>query len=64
MGYFKKHWSADLQEDVAKCVEEVVWASPVFPVLLLIEFSLRSDGYCLVVVPHRGHPHNQKREKD
>jgi hypothetical protein len=27
MGYFKKHWSVDLQEDVMKCIEEVVWAS-------------------------------------
>ena len=36
MGYFKKHWSADLQEDIAKCVEEVVWARFIFPVLLLI----------------------------
>ena len=24
MGYFKKHWSADLYEDVLKCVEEEV----------------------------------------
>jgi hypothetical protein len=24
MGYFKKHWSADLQEEVMKCVEEIV----------------------------------------
>jgi hypothetical protein len=36
MGYFKKHWSADLQDDVVNCVEEVVWASLIFPVLLLI----------------------------
>jgi len=28
MDYFKKHWSVDLQEDVVKCAEEVVWASP------------------------------------
>jgi hypothetical protein len=27
LGYFKKHWSRELQEDVVKCVEEVVWAS-------------------------------------
>jgi hypothetical protein len=24
MRYFKKHWSADLQEEVMKCVEEIV----------------------------------------
>jgi hypothetical protein len=24
MSYFKKHWPADLQEDVVKCVEGVV----------------------------------------
>jgi hypothetical protein len=24
MGYFKKHWSEDLQDDVKSCVEEVV----------------------------------------
>jgi hypothetical protein len=27
MGYFKKHWSADLYEDVLKCVEEEVCSS-------------------------------------
>ena len=27
MGYFKKHLSVDLQEDVVKCAEEVVWAN-------------------------------------
>ena len=25
MGYFKKHWSEKIQEDVAKCTEEAVW---------------------------------------
>jgi hypothetical protein len=34
MGYFKKHWSVNLQEDVIKCVEEVVCAS------FSLEFSL------------------------
>ena len=29
MGYFKKHWSAELQEEVLKCVEEEVY--PGFP---------------------------------
>ena len=24
MGYFKKHWPSDLQEEVQKCVEEEV----------------------------------------
>jgi hypothetical protein len=24
MGYFKRHWPANLQEDVTKCVEDVV----------------------------------------
>lgn len=24
VGYFKRHWSVDLQEAVMKCVEEVV----------------------------------------
>ena len=24
MGYFKKHWPADLHDDVLKCVEEEV----------------------------------------
>jgi len=28
MGYFKKHWSTDLHEDVLKCVEEEVHSSP------------------------------------
>jgi hypothetical protein len=32
LGYFKKHWSSDLQEDVVKCVEEVVWASSFLPI--------------------------------
>ena len=27
LGYFKKHWSSDLQEDVVKCIKEVVWVS-------------------------------------
>jgi hypothetical protein len=32
LGYFKKHWSLDLQEDVVKCIEEVVWVSLPLPI--------------------------------
>ena len=64
MKYFKKHWSVELQKDVANCVEEVVGASSVFLVLLLIYFSLKSDGYYWAVVLQQGHPRNQKRAID
>ena len=32
LGYLKKHWSLDLQEDVVKCAEEVVCASSPLPI--------------------------------
>ena len=27
MGYFKKHWSTELQEEVLKCIEDEVYLS-------------------------------------
>ena len=43
--YFKKHWSVDLQEAVATCVEDVVCANYLLPILELIQFRSRSSGY-------------------
>ena len=31
MGYFKKHWPIDLQEEVRKCIEEKVYPSSLLP---------------------------------
>ena len=50
MGYFKKHWSAELQEEVLKCAEEEVYLSTCLPFHKLITFSSRSSGYNCVVV--------------
>jgi hypothetical protein len=44
MGYFRKHWSVDLQEAVVICAE-MVWANSPLPILELIHFSLKSSGY-------------------
>jgi hypothetical protein len=45
MGYFKKHWLADLQEDVVTCTKEVVQAIRSLPIQELIPFSFKIDGY-------------------
>ena len=45
LGYFKKHWSADLQGDVVECAEVVVWASSRLLIHRLIHISSESDGY-------------------
>jgi hypothetical protein len=39
MGYFKMHWSAELQEEVLKCVEEEVYLSTCLPFHKLIVFQ-------------------------
>ena len=45
MGYFKKHWSADLHDDVLKCVEVEVCSCPLSSSLELITVSSKSGGY-------------------
>jgi hypothetical protein len=46
MGYFRKHWSIELQGDVVKCTEEVVWSKfPFFDSRANTSFSLKSGGY-------------------
>jgi hypothetical protein len=46
LGYFKKHWSAQLQLDVKKCVEEVVRLLQISLMLCpLIVLSLRIVGW-------------------
>jgi hypothetical protein len=39
MAYLKKHWSAELQEEVLKCVEEEVYPTscPPFQELILVQ---------------------------
>jgi len=47
MGYFKKHWPADLYDDVLKCVEKEVCSDAQVPsfVWMLIALSSKSGGY-------------------
>jgi hypothetical protein len=45
MGYFKKHWSPDLQEDIVTCAEEVVRAIFSLSIRELIHSSLKNGGY-------------------
>ena len=49
LAYFKKHWSADLQEDIVRCAEEVVSAHTTFlsseELTLDVNCSLKKDGY-------------------
>jgi len=44
MWYFKKHWLVNLQEDVTKCMEEVVGSSSHLPFQELIHLSSKSSG--------------------
>jgi hypothetical protein len=45
MSYFKKHWSAQLQEEVWKCIEEEVCSKALILFQKLIIHSSKSGGY-------------------
>jgi hypothetical protein len=45
MGYFKRHWAPNLQDDVATCIEEVVRENISLSLYELICYSSRSGGY-------------------
>jgi hypothetical protein len=61
LGYFKKHWSPELQEDVATCTEEVVSTGVCFSFTLWADCcSSKNDGYYLVMVLRWDHPRSQE----
>lgn len=45
MGYFKKHWPAELQEEVRTCIEEEVHPSSLLLFQELIAPSSKNGGY-------------------
>jgi hypothetical protein len=47
MGYFKKHWSTDLQDDVDKCAEAVVWSSFSALIHKLIHYQFKEQWLLL-----------------
>jgi hypothetical protein len=63
MGYFKKHWSTKLQEEVLKCVEEEVYLSSHLPFWELSTFSSKNGGYDCIVVPRQRDQYYQRRAR-
>ena len=63
MGYFKKHWPAELQEEVRTCIEEEVHPSSLLLFQDLIAPSSKNSGYGWIAVPWQHHQYHQWRAR-